>query len=101
MRSAAITGPTGPYTLTSSDDGKVVMIDSASATNVTIDTNVGSIVGFTCSVIQKGDGQITFVASGVTINSYESGTKTGGKHAAAAILCYDTNVFNLAGNITA
>ena len=86
------------YTLQASDNGKVVTLSNASAITVTVPSGLG--VGFSVICIQLGAGQVSFSASGTTINP--SGTlKLTGQHAAASLIAYATNTFNLAGNITA
>ena len=95
--SSAINTQTVAYTLAATDNGKIVTINSASAVNVTIGTAVGS-AGFSCTVIQLGAGQVTFVASSTTLNS-ANGLKISAQHGAATIFCYATNTFNIAGNL--
>lgn len=94
----AINAQTVGYSLVAGDNGKVITINSASAITLTAGTAVGT-TGFSCSVIQLGAGQITITGSGVTMNSY-SGLKIQGQHGAASIVCYATNTFNVAGNLT-
>ena len=54
---ASINDQTGTaYTLLASDNGKVVTLDNGSAVTVTIPSGLG--VGFNCSFIQKGAGQV-------------------------------------------
>ena len=95
--SGAISAKTAAYTLAATDDGKIITVNSASAVNITIGTAVGS-AGFSCTVIQLGAGQVTFVASSTTLNS-ANGLKISAQHGAATIFCYATNTFNIAGNL--
>lgn len=95
--SSAFNAQTIAYALTAADNGKVITINSSSAVNLTVGTAVGT-VGFSCTVIQLGTGQVTIAASSTTLNSF-SGLKLAGQHAAATIVCYSTNVFNVAGNL--
>jgi hypothetical protein len=98
ISSSAITGPTGPYTLVVADNGKVVSISSSSATTVTVTTGVGT-KGFTCVVMSVSSGLVTLeAASGVTLNSY-SGLTLDGAYAAATLICYDSNTFNVIGSL--
>jgi len=84
------------YTLLSSDAGKVVVCDNASAIALTVPSGLGA--GFTCSVVQKGAGQITFTASSTTINNRQSHTKMAGQHGVATLISTATDVFVLAGD---
>jgi hypothetical protein len=83
------------YTLASTDNGKVVTCSNASAITVTVPSSLP--VGFACTIIQLGAGQVTLSASGVTLNG-KNGLKTSGQHARIGIIEYTTNVFNVAGD---
>jgi hypothetical protein len=96
--SNAINAQTGTtYTLVASDNGKVVTLSNASAITVTVPSGLGA--GFACLLVQIGAGQVTFSASGTTINSYLSAVSIAGQHAAAQLVAYTSNVFNLSGNL--
>jgi hypothetical protein len=97
--SGAISDKTASYTLTASDNGKIITVNSSSATTITVGTAVGA-VGFSCTIIQLGTGQVTIAASSTTLNSY-NGLKIVGQHGAASIVAYATNTFNVSGNLTA
>ena len=84
------------YTLLASDAGKVVVLNKGSAVNLTVPAGLGA--GFTCSVVQKGAGQITFVASLTTINNRQLHTKIAGQHGIATLISTAANVFVLAGD---
>jgi hypothetical protein len=101
ITSNAINAQTGTtYTFLSSDNGKVVTFNNGSTTTVTIPT--GLPVGFNCTAIQLGAGQVGFTAaSGVTMNAYASAYKISGQHGAAALISYTTNIFNLSGTLSA
>ena len=94
----AINARTSGYTLTAGDNGKVVTFNSGTAMVCGVDTAAGA-TGFSCTVIQLGTGGVRFASSGVTLNSY-AGLTLAGQHAAASLVCYQTNVFNVAGNLT-
>ena len=94
----AINAQTTGYSLVAGDNGKIITINSASAVTLTAGTAVGT-TGFSCTVIQLGAGQVTIAGSSTTLNSF-SGLKLAGQHAAATILCYATNTFNVAGGLT-
>lgn len=84
------------YTLVAADAGKVVVCDNASAITLTVPSGLGA--GFTCSVIQKGAGQVTFTASSTTINNRQTHTKIAGQHGVASLISTATDVFVLAGD---
>jgi hypothetical protein len=93
---ATLNDQTDNYTLQTSDAGKVVVMNKGSAVNLTVPANLGA--GFTCSVVQKGAGQVTFVASSTTINNRQSHTKIAGQHGVATLISTAADVFVLAGD---
>ena len=99
ITSNAINAQTGTtYTFLSSDNGKIVTFNNASAVTVTVPTALP--VGFNCTAIQLGAGQVGFTAaSGVTMQSYGSQYRLIGQHAAASIIEYSANIVNLSGNL--
>jgi hypothetical protein len=95
LSSSALNTQTGSYTILSSDNGRIIIVNSATAVNITVPS--GLAVGFNCMVVQIGAGQVTMVASGTTLNS-ASGLKISAQHGALSIISYSSNVFNVAGN---
>ena len=94
---ASINDQTGTaYTLLSSDNGKVVVLDNASAVTVTVPSGLGA--GFNCSFVQKGAGQVSFSASSTTINNRQSHTKINAQYGVASLLAYAADTFVLAGD---
>lgn len=94
---ASINDQTGTaYTLLASDNGKVVVLDNASAVTVTVPSGLGA--GFNCSFVQKGAGQVTFTASSTTINNRQSHTKINTQYGVASLLAYAADTFVLAGD---
>ena len=95
---ASINDQTGTtYTLVAGDNGKVVVLDNASAVTVTVDSGLGA--GFNCSFVQKGAGQVSFTgAAGVTINNRQSHTKINAQYGVASIVAYAADTFVLAGD---
>jgi hypothetical protein len=94
---ASINDQTGTtYTLLSSDNGKVVVLNNGSAVTVTVPSGLGA--GFNCSFIQKGAGQVSFSASGTTINNRQSHTKINAQYGVASIVAYAADTFVLAGD---
>jgi hypothetical protein len=94
---ATINDQTGTaYTLLASDNGKVVVLNNGSAVTVTVPSGLG--VGFNCSFVQKGAGQVTFSASSTTIYNRQSHTKINGQYGVASIVAYVADTFVLAGD---
>lgn len=94
---ATINDQTGTtYTLLASDNGKVVVLDNASAVTVTVPSGLGA--GFNCSFVQKGAGQVTFSASSTTINNRQSHTKINAQYGVASLVAYAADTFVLAGD---
>ncbi len=90
------------YTVAAGDTGKTVTCNNASAITVTLPNSLA--VGFTCEVIQKGAGQVTFsAASGATINNRSTHTKIAGQYGAVRLTVMANSggaaaVYNLAGD---
>ena len=94
---ASINDQTGTaYTLLASDNGKVVVLNNASAVTVTVPSGLGA--GFNCSFVQKGAGQVSFSASSTTIYNRQSHTKINGQYGVASLLAYASDTFVLAGD---
>lgn len=72
------------YTLSSTDLGKIVELNNASAITLTVPNSL--LVGFNCIVRQVGAGQVTVVAaSGGTQRNRQAQTKLAGQWASASI----------------
>ena len=96
---ASIHDQTGTaYTLLASDNGKVVVLNNASAVTVTVPSGLGA--GFNCSFVQKGAGQVSFSddSGATTINNRQSHTKINAQYGVASLLAYADDVFVLAGD---
>lgn len=97
---ASINAQTGTtYTLISSDAGKVITLDNASAITLTVPTGLGA--NFNCTLVQLGAGQVTISGSGTTINNRSSHTKIAGQYGAATLLSYADTTWILAGDTSA
>jgi len=97
---ASINDQTGTtYTLVAGDNGKVVVLDNASAVTVTVPSGLGA--GFNCSFVQKGAGQVSFATSSTTINNRQSHTKINAQYGVASIVAYAADTFVLAGDTAA
>ena len=85
------------YTLTSSDNGKVVTLNNGSAITLNIAASLGD--GFNCLIVQKGAGQVTLsAASGVTIANRSSETKTAGQYATVSVINIGSDTYILSGD---
>ena len=84
------------YTLAASDLGKIVKFTSGSAINVTLPTGLG--LGFTCTIIQYGAGQITFLHPSSTLYNRQSHDKTAGQYGVVSLISCVADVFVLAGD---
>lgn len=85
------------YSLLSSDNGKIINFTNAAAVALTVPA--GLPVGFTCTVLQSGTGQVTFIVSGTTINNRNGYTKTSGQYAVATISSRSSNTFTTWGDM--
>ena len=83
------------YTVAASDNGKVVVLNNASA--ITVDIDTGLPAGFNCSFVQKGAGQVSFAGT-ATVNNRQSHTKINGQYGVASIVAYVADTFVLAGD---
>lgn len=83
------------YNLTAADNGKIIQSTSASAITVTIPT--GLPTGFNCTVVQMGAGQITF--SGTYLNR-TGFTKTASQYAVVSILHLGSNSIIVTGEMS-
>ncbi len=85
----------GAYSITASDNGKIIQSTSASAITVTIPT--GLPTGFNCTIVQMGAGQITF--SGTYLNR-TGFTKTASQYAVVSILHLGSNSIIVTGEMS-
>ncbi len=76
------------YVMLASDNGKVKYFTSATAVTVVLPNNLP--FNFNSTIVQLGDGQITFVpSSGATLSNSLSHTKTLAKFSPVALLVYE------------
>jgi hypothetical protein len=98
--SGAINSQTGTtYTLLAADNGEIIVWNTSAGATLTIPS--GLPVGFNATLIQTGTATIGITGSGTTLNSFEGKLRTAGQHAAVSIISYSSNVFNVAGGLTA
>jgi len=97
---ASINAQTGTtYTLLSSDAGKVITLDNASAITLTVPTGLGA--NFNCTLVQLGAGQVTISGSGTTVSNRSGYTKIAGQYGIASLLSYADTTWILAGDTSA
>mgnify|MGYP003333521627 FL=1 len=89
---------TSTYTLTDSDNGKNISINNANGATLVIPS--GLQVGFNCSIIQRGAGQITIQGAGTTLLSRNNFSKTAGQYAVVSVISTENNTFILSGDIS-
>ena len=83
------------YSISSTDNGKVIQSTGASAITITIPT--GLPTGFNCTVVQMGAGQITF--SGTILNR-TGFTKTASQYSVVSILHLGSNNILVTGEMS-
>ena len=85
------------YTLQASDFGKILKFTSSNAITLTVPHNL--VIGFNCTVIQNGLGQITFSDNtSSTLYNRQSHTKTAGQYAVVKLTSCVANQFILSGD---
>ena len=99
LSSSGIQAKTASYTLVAADNGKVITMSVATANTLTVPASLA--VGFNCTIIQIGAGQTTITASGTTLNSVSAFLKISAQHGSASIISYASNVYNVAGSLSA
>ena len=92
---ANITSVAANYSLTATDNGKV--IQSTSATAITITIPSGLPAGFNCTVVQMGAGQITFAGTYFNRGNFN---KTASQYAIVSILHLGSNNIIVSGEMS-
>jgi hypothetical protein len=95
--SSVINEQTANYTLSNTDNGEIVVINSSNPTTITVPS---LSVGFNCLIVQRGTGQVTLSASGVTISNRYGFTKTAGQHSILTLVCIASGVYIASGDMT-
>jgi hypothetical protein len=86
-------------TLAATDNGTVIVCSSGSATSISVSSGASLPAGFNCMIVQNGAGQVTFSASGTTLNA-RNGLKTAGQYAMMTLVHLGSNVFVVSGDTT-
>jgi len=113
---STVTGPTGPtgdfavsqtidakvasYTLVTADAGKLITVNSASATTITVNGSLDLATGGRIDLLQLGAGQVTVSASGATVNG-TPGLKLRAQYSGASLVCTASDVYVLVGDTAA
>ena len=93
-------GTATSYTLALTDAGKLVTFTGAASTvTIPLNSSVAFGVGDQINIAQLGTAQVTIgTASGVSVVSAGSKTKTNGQYAVVTVVQYTTNSWLLLGN---
>jgi len=93
-------GTATSYTLALTDAGKLITFTGAAATvTIPLNSSVALAVGDQINIAQLGTAQVTIgTASGVTLVSAGSKTKTNGQYAVITVVQYTANSWLLLGN---
>ena len=89
---------TADYTLVTADAGKLIIVDSASDEDVTVDGSLDLAVGQRIDVLRAGAGEVTVVASGATVNG-TPGLRLRPQWSAATVLCVGADSYVLVGDV--
>jgi hypothetical protein len=92
-----LTEATTSRTLSSGDNGKIIVTTSGSPVTITVPAGLGA--GFSCLVVQNGAGQVGFSPLGTTVNSYTSLVHIAGQFASATLVATGADVLVLAGTL--
>lgn len=86
---------TGAYTITSSDEGSLIYVNSSTAVSITVPS---MSAGFTCDIYQEGSGQVTLVnGSGNTLRS-ANGFKTRTQNSVISVSFKTSSMSNVTGD---
>ena len=92
---ANITSVAANYSLTAADNGKVIQSTSASAITITIPSSLPA--GFNCTVVQMGAGQITLAGTYFNRGNFN---KTASQYAIVSILHMGSNNIIVSGEMS-
>ena len=92
---ANITSVAANYPLTAADNGKVIQSTSASAITITIPSSLPA--GFNCTIVQMGAGQITLAGTYFNRGNF---TKTASQYAIVSILHMGSNNIIVSGEMS-
>ena len=85
------------YTIDSSHRGKTLLFSNSSIQGITCSSGLN--VGFNCTFVQMGDGQLYITgSSGVTLLNRQAHSASAGRYAAVSLICVDSNQYLIAGD---
>jgi hypothetical protein len=91
------TGTPPAYTLTSSENGKVVVVNQSATAYITIPQSLGS--GFNCTIVQQGVGRVVLQAgTGATVAGYDLGVATIGQYGVIDLVPIATDSYYVTGD---
>jgi hypothetical protein len=91
---------TDSYTLSSEDRGKTLLFSSSATQGITCSS--GFDIGYNCTFVQLGSGQLELTASvGVSLLNRQSHTKSAGLYAAVSVVIVSADTYILAGDTSA
>jgi hypothetical protein len=91
------TGTPPTYTLTSSENGKVVIVNQSSTAYITVPQSLGS--GFNCTIVQQGVGRVVLQAgTGATVAGYDLGVATIGQYGVIDLVPIATDSYYVTGD---
>jgi len=85
------------YTLQNIDNGKIITFNSSSPITVSVPS---LSIGFNCMILQRGTGQVTLSASGVTVSNRYSFTRTAGQFSILTLVCIASGVYVSSGDMS-
>lgn len=86
------------YSLAATDNGKIININVASAFTLTVPSSLP--VGFNCTVVQYGTGQISLATSGTTLRNRNSFTKSAGQFSIITIINMGSETYITSGEMS-
>jgi hypothetical protein len=91
---------TADYTLVTADAGRLIIVDSATDEDVTVDGSLDLAVGQRIDLLRLGAGEVTVVASSATVNG-TPGLRLRAQYSAATVLCVGADSYVLVGDVKA
>ena len=85
-------------TLSDSDNGKVITCTNSGFVYITVPSSLTS--GFSCTIVQEGQGKVTIQGSGASVYGLGGNTATQGQYASINIINIGTNKYLLDGDLT-
>ena len=93
---STINNQTGNYTLTSTDEGKTIVVTDSSPSTITVPHTLP--IGFSVKITQAGSGQVTILGDGtLVVYQADSHTGTAKQYASVSVEVFATNAANLEG----